>query len=155
MGLHNVQIASDKLLRTTGRRFSFWSIMIINKCTETNEGQQLKYIYSKGQGEIIISRHNMTYYNICEHTLCIRATTLASKSGPGCSKLTISLVNVSLKFQTLISQICQYFLLKKCVKLLQCKSVSYFFNKNFSVFGYKVVQHLKIYSLVGNIKMIW
>ena len=31
-------------------------------------------------------------------------------SGPGCSKLTTSLVNVSLKFQTLISQICQYFL---------------------------------------------
>ena len=33
--------------------------------------------------------------------------------GPGCSKLMTSLVNDSLKFQTLISQICQYFLLKK------------------------------------------
>ena len=30
-------------------------------------------------------------------------------SGPGCSKLTTSLVNVSLKFQTLISEISQYF----------------------------------------------
>ena len=30
-------------------------------------------------------------------------------SGPGCSKLTTSLVNETLKFQTLISQICQYF----------------------------------------------
>ena len=29
--------------------------------------------------------------------------------GPGCSKLTMSLVNVSLKFQTLISEIWQYF----------------------------------------------
>ena len=29
--------------------------------------------------------------------------------GPGCSKLTTSLVNDSLKFQTLIAQICQYF----------------------------------------------
>ena len=29
---------------------------------------------------------------------------------PGCSKLTTSLVNVSLKFQMLISDICQYFL---------------------------------------------
>ena len=48
--------------------------------------------------------------------------------GPGCSKLTTSLVNVSLKFQTLISEICQYFLLKKCEKLLQCKSFSHFFN---------------------------
>ena len=35
-------------------------------------------------------------------------------SGPGCSKLTTSLVNVSLNFQKLISQICQYFLSKKC-----------------------------------------
>ena len=41
--------------------------------------------------------------------------------GPGCSKLTTSLVNVLLKFQTLIhvSEIWQYFLLKKCEKLLQ------------------------------------
>ena len=37
--------------------------------------------------------------------------------GPGCSKLTMSLVNISLKFQTLISKIHQYFLLKKCEKL--------------------------------------
>ena len=29
--------------------------------------------------------------------------------GPSCSKLTTSLVKVSLKFQMLISQICQYF----------------------------------------------
>ena len=47
----------------------------------------------------------------------------------GCSKLTTSLVNETLKFQTLISQICQYFLLKKCETLLQCKSFSHFFNK--------------------------
>ena len=53
------------------------------------------------------------------------------KTGPGCSKLTTSLVNVSLKFQTLISEKCQNFLLKKCEKLLQCKSFSHFFNKKF------------------------
>ena len=52
-------------------------------------------------------------------------------TGAGCSKLTAALVNVSLKFQMLISQIRQYFLLKKCEKLLQCKSFSYFFNKKF------------------------
>ena len=34
-------------------------------------------------------------------------------SGPGCSKLTTSLVNVPLNFQTLISQICQYFFVEK------------------------------------------
>ena len=32
-------------------------------------------------------------------------------SGPGCSKLTIPLVNVSLKFQMLISKSCQFLLL--------------------------------------------
>ena len=54
--------------------------------------------------------------------------TSLSTSGSGCSKLTASLVNVSLNFQKLISQICQYFLLKKCEKLL------HFFNKKFQCF---------------------
>ena len=31
------------------------------------------------------------------------------QSGPGCSKLTTSLVNVSLKFQKSKTEICQYF----------------------------------------------
>ena len=44
----------------------------------------------------------------------------ANRTGPGRSKLTTSLVNVSLNFQKLISQICQYFLLKKCEQLLHC-----------------------------------
>ena len=60
----------------------------------------------------------------------------------GCSKLTTSLVNVSLTFQTLISENRQYFLLKKYEKLFQCKSFSHFFNKNISVVDYKVVKHL-------------
>ena len=64
------------------------------------------------------------------------------QSGPGCSKLTTSLVNVSLKFQILIFQICQYDLLEKCEKLLHCKSFSHFSTKNISVFGYKFVKHL-------------
>ena len=59
-------------------------------------------------------------------------------SGPSCLKLTMSLVNVSLKFQRLISIIRQYFLLKKCEKLLH----SHFFNKNAIVFSNKVVKHL-------------
>ena len=40
-----------------------------------------------------------------------------SISGPGCSKLTTSLVNVSLKFQTLISQICHYFFVEKILSI--------------------------------------
>ena len=43
--------------------------------------------------------------------------------GPGCSKLTMSLVNVSLKFQMLISQTRQYFLLKNV------RSFSFFSTK--------------------------
>ena len=34
------------------------------------------------------------------------------KTGPGCLKLTTLLVNVSLKFQTFISKICQYFFIE-------------------------------------------
>ena len=71
-----------------------------------------------------------------------RNTLFLSSPGPGFSKLTMSLVKVSLKFQTLISEICQYFLLKKCEKLLHCKSFSHFSTKKFSVFDYKAVKHL-------------
>ena len=46
-------------------------------------------------------------------TVHTKITLLQHKSGPGCSKLMISLVNVSLKFQTLIFDKCQYFLLKQ------------------------------------------
>ena len=69
---------------------------------------------------------------------------LALISGPNCSKLTTSLVNDPLKLQMLISQICQYFLLKKCEKLLHCiaKASLIFSTKNISVIGYKVVKHL-------------
>ena len=53
----------------------------------------------------------------------------SSRINPGTSsKLKTSLVNVSLKFQTLISEIPQYFLLKKCEKLLQ-KLLSFFQQK--------------------------
>ena len=55
------------------------------------------------------------------------------KPGAGCSKLTTSLVNVSLKFQMLILQIHCYFLLKKCDNLLHCKRFSHFFNKKTTV----------------------
>ena len=46
--------------------------------------------------------------------------------GPSCSKLMTSLVNVLLKFQTLITEICQYSLLINCVKRFP-----HFFNKKY------------------------
>ena len=89
--------------------------------------------------------------------------------GPSCSKLTTWLVNVSLKFQTLVSQICQYFLLKKCEKLLHsfcwknvrsfctAKASLIFSTKKISVFGYKVIKHLKSWPLNKLVKltMLW
>ena len=62
--------------------------------------------------------------NNCQQKLVINGQELdwvSVISGPGCSKLTTLLVNVSLKFQTLISEIDHYFLLKKCQKLLQIR----------------------------------
>ena len=56
----------------------------------------------------------------------------SESSVPGCSKLTTSLVNFSLKFPTFISEICQYFLLKKYEKLLHCKSFYRFCNKKYT-----------------------
>ena len=58
--------------------------------------------------------------------------------GPVYFKLTKLSVNVPLKFQMLVSQICQYFLLKNIEKLLHC----IFSTKNFSVLGYKFVKPL-------------
>ena len=68
---------------------------------------------------------------------------LAKSSGPGYSKLTISLVNVSLKFQTLRAEIRQYVLLKNVKILLHCKKTFIIFStKNTSVFGYIVIKYL-------------
>ena len=52
--------------------------------------------------------------------LSLNCMQIGEKPGPGCSKLTTSLVNDMLKFQMLLmSQIHQYFLLEICEKLLQ------------------------------------
>ena len=80
-------------------------------------------------------RHKKKRCDLRSRLLKVKISVIPICSGPSCSKLTTSLVNVSLKFQTLISEICQYFLLKKCEKLLQCKSFSHFFNKKYQCIG--------------------
>ena len=59
-------------------------------------------------------------------------------SGSGCSKLTMSLVNVSLKFQILISQICQYFCGKNVRSFCSAKAslieLLSFFQQKISVY---------------------
>ena len=71
-------------------------------------------------------------------TICSSISVLIS--GISCSKLTTSLVNVPLKFQMLISEIHQYFLLKKGEKLAKASLI--FFNKKMSMLCYKVIKHL-------------
>ena len=92
---------------------------------KTRRGRHKRYVNRNGQ---ITEVQSSSIYNFL----------LTCRSGSGCSKLTRSLVNVSLKFQMLISQICQHFLLKKYEKLL-----SFFSTKNICVFGNKVVKDLK------------
>ena len=62
---------------------------------------------------------------------CQIITFLILKSGPGCSKLTTSLVNVSLKFQTLITEIYQYFLF---VRSFCSAKASHIFQQKISVY---------------------
>ena len=57
-------------------------------------------------------------------------------SGPGCSKLTTSLVNV-IKISNLNISNKPIFFVEK-----MCEASLIFSTKNFSVFGYKVVKHL-------------
>ena len=58
----------------------------------------------------------------------------AKNTGPGCSKLMMLLVNVSLKFQTLISQISRYFLLKKMCEAFALQKLLSFFQQNISLY---------------------
>ena len=69
----------------------------------------------------------------------------------------MSLVNVWLNFQKLISQICQYFCRKNVRSFCNAKASLTFSTKNFSVFGYKVVRHLTSWPLKELVKltMLW
>ena len=62
-----------------------------------------------------------------------------SLSGPSCSKLIMSLVKYSLKFQMAIFQIHCYLLLKKCENAKDSHILS---TKNNNVFAYVVGVHL-------------
>ena len=115
-------------------------------------------------GEIIVTKPR---FNILAAHRSYQDTTSSGKrlekqnwnyySWAGCSKLTTSLVNVSLNFQTSISEKCQYFLLKICVKLLQCKSSSQFSNKKYQCFWLQSHKHLKSWPLNELVKltMLW
>ena len=46
---------------------------------------------------------------LCRYKTNVVTSNIPKRLGPGCSKLTTSLGTVSLNFEKLISQICQYF----------------------------------------------
>ena len=76
------------------------------------------------------------------------------KSGPSCSKLIMSLVNDSLKFQRVILQIHCYFLLKKCERILcNAKDSHIFSTKNNSVFANVVSIYLTTRGLNHDVKL--
>ena len=76
-----------------------------------------------------------------------RALPVTYTTGPGCSKLTMSSVNVSLKFQIVISQIRQYFV----ENMWEAKASLIVSTKNISVIGYKAIKHIKIDLLTSSL----
>ena len=75
-------------------------------------------------------------------------------SGPSCSKLTMSLVNDSLKFTSSHTQICWNFLLKIC----ECKSYSHFSAKNIRILcieSAKTVNEMTLNELVNDALNNW
>ena len=80
-------------------------------------------------------------------------TKVSRSPGPGCSKLTMLLVKGSLKFQTLISQIPQYFFWKNVRSFCIAKASLIFSTKLISVFGYKVAKHLTSLPLYEILKL--
>ena len=73
------------------------------------------------------------------------------ESGPSCSKLTMSLVNDSLKFTLSDMQICWNFLLKKCEQLLQCKSYSHFSATNIRILCIESAKTLTKWPLTSSL----
>ena len=69
-------------------------------------------------GSYIVTQFSLWYYIFGYYT------------GPGCSKLKMSLFNVTLKFQTLISEICQMFFVEKMREVQKLPS---FFQQKTSV----------------------
>ena len=56
------------------------------------------------------------------------------QTGPGCSKPTMLLVTVSLKFQMLISQISRYFFVEKMCEAFALQKLHSFFQQKISLY---------------------
>ena len=127
--LRKLRLKSDK----KNRPVVLWQMMVErpNSCTELKFScKHPKSIKSLGKicVELLLVL-DCTYKSrkLTKRQIIFQSANYLSiyKSGPGCLKLTMSLVNVSLKFQ-----------------MCSAKASLILSTKNFSVFGYKVVKHL-------------
>ena len=131
---------------SSGAQFNFFRVK-----SQNNSGLKT---FNSVWSTIYVSRFNshnssVYFFRVNSHSIKVCNTVYFSRfnsnntSGPSCSKLTMLLVNVLLKFQMLISEICQYFLLKNVTNVCTAKASHIFSTKTTCVFGYKVVKHLR------------
>ena len=69
-------------------------------------------------------------YSVCFGSTVFSSAYQTNFSGPSCSKLTMSLVNVLLKHWSLIMAYMLFFCWKNVSSFCKCKSYSHFFSKN-------------------------
>ena len=115
------------LLKTEISSFWLFSVQagLCRTCSETT-----LLVFPRGSSYVNWDKHCSSILVFFDNAPACHSVTFGKcHAGPSCSKLTTSLVNVSLKFQTFILQIHCYFLLKKYENPLQCKGFSHFFNK--------------------------
>ena len=92
-----------------------------DKVYDSNKAYQNKH----GSGGLkldYVTSNYIVLQQVSDGIFCLKVSQYSLgllSSGSGCSKLTTSLVNVSLNFQKLISQIMPIFFVEKCEKLLQ------------------------------------
>ena len=87
---------------------SFFSFRRNLNKTKPSYMKMLKHLLNESDGFTLDISHLHLDFEVA-----VREAACHCWPGPGCSKLMMLLVNISLKFQSLISEICQYFLLKR------------------------------------------
>ena len=130
-----------KLIRGGDR--SLWSVSAlfanVKTCINNNDQEvqhflnhKMIFFLSENQILLLWCHENVSVWRIlCKINSARLYIILRICSGPGCSKLTTSLVNVSLKFQTLISEIIQHF----CWKMWEANAkASLIFSTKISVY---------------------
>ena len=90
---------------------TFYVDVIVLGVGPDNDIEELEFIAK--DDSYVVTEATFTGLSALDLSSTVCNGRFSCSSEPGCSKLTMSLVNISLKFQSLISTIRQYFLLKK------------------------------------------